>query len=83
MNKNEQILKRIRCIAGDAAYTEICREFGGCNVRIPAFRGGFVTVGERNKAIRLDYYSGMDREELARKYDLELSTIYKIIASPD
>lgn len=81
MNKNETALNTLKNIIGESLFVEVCDKMAGERVSIPVYGCGFVTTEERNRSIRRDFYKGLSISELTTKYDLQSSTIYKIIAS--
>lgn len=82
MNKNELALNTLKRIIGASLYAEVCDKMPGEDLHIPAFRGGFVTIKERNQAIRSEFIT-KDAPELAEKYKLSQAQIYKILESRD
>lgn len=76
---SQNALKQLRELVGDALYERILTELGGSTVYFPA-NGTPTEREERNLQIKDDYYSGnYEVSDLARKYDLSISRIYKII----
>lgn len=74
-------LKKLRGIVGDAAFEQIALQLAGTTVYFPS-NAEFTDREERNLQIRDDFYSGnYEVSDLARKYDLSISRIYKIIQS--
>jgi len=72
-------LKKLRELVGEAAYETIAVQLAGTTVYFPA-NTQFTDLEERNLQIRDDFYSGSyEVADLARKYDLSISRIYKII----
>lgn len=72
-------LKRLRTLVGEPLYEKIISDLGGSTVYFPA-NGSPLDREERNLQIRDDFYSGnYEVSDLARKYDLSISRIYKII----
>lgn len=72
-------LKKLRELVDEATYTAILSQLAGTTVYFPS-NTEFTDLEERNLQIRDDFYSG-DYEvlDLARKYHLSVSRIYKII----
>ena len=81
MNKNELALNKLKSILGSSLYEQVCDELPGEDIHIPAFRGGFVTIEERNKAIRYEIWNGAPIQEVAKKYGLSIPHTYKILES--
>ena len=76
---SKHALKRLRELTGETLYEQILEELGGSTVYFPA-NGSPTDREERNLQIKDDFYSGnYDVSDLARKYDLSISRIYKII----
>ena len=76
---SKHALKRLRELTGETLYEQIVEELGGSTVYFPA-NGSPTDREERNLQIKDDFYSGnYDVSDLARKYDLSISRIYKII----
>ena len=72
-------LKKLRGLVGDAAFEQIAAELAGTTVYFPS-NTEFTDREERNLQIRDDFYSGAyEVAELAQKYELSISRIYKII----
>lgn len=74
-------LKKLRELVGEAAYASIVVELAGTTVYFPSNTNTeFTDLEERNLQIRDDFYSGdYEVADLARKYDLSISRVYKII----
>lgn len=78
MNSKEA-LDRLKDIAGEEIYNNIIKELSGATVYFPA-NLEWTDKEERNEKLREDFYSGKyEIPELARKYDLSISRVYKII----
>lgn len=76
---SQRALKQLRTLVGDALYEQILSELGGTTVYFPA-NGSPAEREERNLQIKDDFYSGRyEVSDLARKYGLSISRIYKII----
>ncbi len=74
-------LKRLRDLVGDAVFGQIVDQLAGATVYFPA-NTEFTDREERNLQIKDDFYSGdYEVSDLARKYGLSISRIYKIIQS--
>lgn len=78
MNKNEIALNTLKNIIGSSLFSEVCEKMSGCSLYIPSSSRN---KEERNKEIRFDFYSGLNYLQIAKKYNLSLSQIYKIIES--
>lgn len=78
MNSREA-LERLRAILGDEKYYEVISELAGATVYFSE-NPEWQDKASRNEQIREDFYSGkFEIVDLARKYDLSISRIYKII----
>ena len=76
---SKKALKRLKDIVGVQQYQKILSELSGSTVYFPA-ETDWSDKDERNERLRDDFYSGKyDVVELARKYDLSISRVYKII----
>jgi len=74
-------LKMLRELLGEALYGKIADELAGTTVYFPS-NIDFTDREERNMQIKDDFYSGKyEVSDLARKYNLSISRIYKIIQS--
>lgn len=72
-------LKKLRELLGGETYEAVMELLAGTTVYFPA-NSRFTDLEERNLQIKDDFFSGdYDVMDLARKYDLSLSRIYKII----
>ncbi len=72
-------LKKLRELVDEATFTSILNQLAGTTVYFPA-NTEFTDLEERNLSIRDDFYSGeYEVADLARKYDLSISRVYKII----
>ena len=72
-------LKKLRELVDEATFTSILNQLAGTTVYFPASTE-FTDLEERNLSIRDDFYSGeYEVADLARKYDLSISRVYKII----
>ena len=78
MNSKEA-LERLRTLLDDEKYSEVISELAGATVYFPEnYKWG--DKSSRNEQIREDFYSGkFEIVDLARKYDLIISRIYKIV----
>ena len=78
---SKHALKRLRELLGEETYQAVIQELAGVTVYFPSYSGA-VDREERNLRIKDDFYSGSyEVSDLARKYDLSISRIYKIIQS--
>lgn len=72
-------LKKLRELVDEATFSAIVVELAGATVYFPS-NTEFTDLEERNLQIRDDFYSGdYEVADLARKYDLSISRVYKII----
>lgn len=72
-------MKKLRELLDAETYAAITEMLAGTTVYFPS-NTEVSDRGERNMRIKDDYYSGTyDVLELARKYNLSISRIYKII----
>lgn len=72
-------LKKLRELVDGATYETIVTALAGTTVYFPS-NTEYPDLAERNLQLRDDFYSGnYDVAELARKYDLSVSRVYKII----
>lgn len=72
-------LKKLRELVDDATYASIVSMLAGTTVYFPA-NTDFTDLEERNLQLRDDFYSGdYEVADLARKYDLSISRVYKIL----
>lgn len=81
MNSKEA-LKKLKGIVGDETYRQIIEQMAGATVYFPALPSNaeWIDKDERNISLREDFYSGKyEVGDLARKYDLSISRVYKII----
>ena len=77
--KGKSAIEIIREIVGDDAFVKICSELSGRTVYFPA-NYEWHDKSERNLRLREDFYNGKyEIADLARKYDLSISRVYKII----
>ena len=76
-------LKKLRELVGETTYTAIVSQLAGTTVYFPS-NTEFSDLEERNLQIRDDFYSGdYEVADLARKYNLSISRVYKIIQARD
>lgn len=81
MNSKEA-LKKLKDIIGEEAYKQVLEEMAGATVYFPALPSNveWMDKEQRNLSLREDFYSGKyEVGDLARKYDLSISRVYKII----
>ena len=72
-------LKKLRELVDEPTYTAIISHLAGTTVYFPS-NTEFTDLEERNLRIRDDFYSGdYEVADLARKYDLSISRVYKIL----
>lgn len=78
---SKKALKILRSILDEETYYRVMEELAGTTVYFPS-SGSCIDREERNLQIKDDYYSGKyDISDIARKYNLSISRIYKIIQS--
>lgn len=74
-------LKKLRELVDESTYSVILSQLSGTTVYFPSHTE-FTDLEDRNLQIKDDFYSGdYEVADLARKYDLSISRIYKIIQS--
>lgn len=81
MNSKEA-LKKLKDIIGEEAYKQVLEQMAGATVYFPALPSNveWMDKEHRNISLREDFYSGKyEVGDLARKYDLSISRVYKII----
>lgn len=72
-------LKKLRELLDEYTYSAILSVLAGTTVYFPA-NTEFTDLEERNLQLRDDFYSGdYEVSDLARKYGLSISRVYKII----
>ena len=72
-------LKKLRELVDETTYASIVSALAGTTVYFPA-NTEFTDLEERNLQLRDDFYSGdYEVADLARKYELSISRVYKII----
>lgn len=79
-NMNVKNLERLENIVGKSLFKEIIAEMPGVSFRLPS-KAEHYDIKKRNKQIIQEYYAGTEIDELAAKYGLSRSRIYKIIES--
>lgn len=78
---SRKALRRLKSLVDEKTYQIIIEELAGTTVYFPS-NAAFTDREERNLQIKDDFYSGKyDVSDLARKYELSISRIYKIIQS--
>lgn len=78
---SQTALKKLRELLGEDTYQKVLDELAGATVYFPA-SGTPVDRNERNIQLKDDFYSGQyEIADLAHKYDLSISRIYKILQS--
>lgn len=74
-------LKRLREMLDAATYAAVLDALAGATVYFPANAAAADREG-RDLQLKDDFYSGKyDVSDLARKYDLSISRVYKILQS--
>lgn len=77
--KSRDALEKLRTIVGDIKYQEIVTELAGMTVYFPS-NYEWQDKASRNLALKEDFFSGeYEIGDLARKYGLSISRVYKII----
>ena len=72
-------MKKLRELVDEATYAAIVSQLAGATVYFPS-NTEFTDLEERNLQLRDDFYSGdYEVADLARKYNLSISRVYKII----
>lgn len=72
-------LKKLRELLDESTYSAIVSTLAGTTVYFPN-NTEFTDLEERNLQLRDDFYSGdYEVADLARKYDLSISRVYKIL----
>ena len=76
---SKNALKQLRALVGETLYEQILEQLGGSTVYFPS-NGAPSDREERNLQLKDDFYSGdYEVSDLARKYNLSISRVYKII----
>lgn len=81
MNSKEA-LKKMKDIIGEEAYKLVLEQMAGATVYFPTLptNAEWMDKEQRNVSLKEDFYSGKyEVGDLARKYDLSISRVYKII----
>ena len=78
MNSKEA-LERLRVLIGEEKYAVVSRELSGVTVYFPE-NYVWQDKKDRNAKLKEDFYSGQyEISDLARKYELSISRVYKIV----
>lgn len=78
---SKKALKLLQDEFGEETFKKILKLLGGSVVYFPE-NFEWNDLEQRNYNIRQDYYSGtMEVRDIAQKYDLSISRVYKIIQS--
>jgi Mor family transcriptional regulator len=76
---SKEALIELKKIIGDELYQTVIKELSGTMVYFPA-NHEWQDKEERNDCLREDYYSGkFEISDLALKYNISISRVYKII----
>lgn len=76
---SKEALDKLREITSEEDYLRIIKALSGCTVYFPSNQM-WTDKEVRNEKLREDFYSGkFEISDLARKYDLSISRVYKII----
>ena len=79
VSKNAQNLQILKDIVGTEQFIVIAERLNGEHLTFNNHScQGFISKDEQKAAIMKDYYHGMTWEELADKYGLTASALYKI-----
>lgn len=81
MNSKEA-LKKLKSIIGENTYKQVLEQMAGSTVYFPTALSNleWTDKDKRNESLRADFYSGKyEIRDLAKKYDLSISRVYKII----
>lgn len=78
MNSKEA-LETLKSLIGEKSYGEVLNALAGTTVYFPE-NFEWQDKGSRNVKLREDFYSGKyEVSDLAKKYELSISRVYKII----
>jgi Mor family transcriptional regulator len=78
---SKEALAELRNIIGDELYKAVIKELSGTMVYFPS-NHEWQDKTERNFCLREDYYSGrFEISDLAQKYNISISRVYKIVES--
>lgn len=76
---SKDALDKLKEIIGDANYSRVVQELAGCTVYFPSDTE-WTDKSLRNIQLCEDFYSGQyEISDLAKKYNLSISRVYKII----
>lgn len=81
MNSKEALIM-LKSIIGEENYKRVSEQLAGTTIYFPTLisNAEWLDKEQRNQKIREDFYSGKyEVNDLARKYDLSISRVYKII----
>lgn len=73
---NELKLLDLQKIIGNELFSKVCNRYEGESIYFPS--RGFPSKTERDTAILHEFYKGVEIPDLAKKYNLSVSQIYKI-----
>lgn len=78
---SKEALKTLKEILGNDLYKQVLEQMAGATVYFPtASNAEWVDKGQRNICLKEDFYSGKyEVSDLAQKYELSISHVYKII----
>lgn len=77
--KSRDALNLIREIVGEKCYQELLIQLSGMKVYFPN-EFEYIDKSVRNLSLREDFYTGnYEVTDLARKYNLSISYVYKIL----
>lgn len=79
---SKEALKKLKDIIGEEVYKQVLEQMAGATVYFPALPSNveWMDKDQRNVSLKEDFYSGKyEVGDLARKYDLSISRVYKII----
>jgi Mor family transcriptional regulator len=77
--KSRDALNLIREIVGEKCYQELLIQLSGMTVYFPN-EFEYIDKSVRNLSLREDFYTGnYEVTDLARKYNLSISYVYKIL----
>ena len=77
--KSKDALERLKAIVGDDLFNELTNTFSGTTIYFPS-NLEWRDKSARNISLREDFYSGKyEISDLANKYKLSISRVYKII----
>ncbi len=79
---SKEALKTLRDMLGEETYRQVLEKMAGVTVYFPtaSSNADWMDKEQRNISLKEDFYSGKyEVGDLARKYDLSISRVYKII----